>query len=109
MGLELAQITSINDIIGTWRKGSKALNVITIYPRDMSTPNISMTCPTVTAESTVSFKASSSLQVTTKLSPATSKSARGYRDFKILRVRITEYLILARIISYDLVGILSSI
>jgi hypothetical protein len=55
------------------------------------------------------FKASLSLQVTTKPLPAASKSARGYRDFKILRVRLTNCLILVRIISRDLVGRLSSI
>jgi hypothetical protein len=51
----------------------------------------------------MSFKASSSLQV------AVSKLARGYRDFKILRVRLADYLILVRIISRDLVDRLSSI
>jgi hypothetical protein len=80
-----------------------------IYPRDMSTPNISMTCPVVIAESSMSMKASSSLQVTAKPSTIVSKSARGYRDFKILRVRLTDCLILARIISWDLIGRLSSI
>jgi hypothetical protein len=55
------------------------------------------------------FKASSSLQVTVKPSPAASKSARGYRDFKILRVILADYLILARIISQDLGDRLSSI
>jgi hypothetical protein len=68
-----------------------------------------MTCPAITAKSSMSFKASSSLQVTAKPSSATSNSARGYRDFKILRVRLTDYLILVRIISRDLVGRLSSI
>jgi hypothetical protein len=108
-GHKLAQITSINDSIATWRKDSKELNIITIYPRDMSTPNISMTCPSITAESLTSFKASSSLQVAARPSPATSKLDRGYRDFKILRVRLTDCLILAGIISRDVVGRLSSI
>jgi hypothetical protein len=81
-GLELAQITSIHDSIATWRKGSKALNVITIYPRDMSTPNISTTCPVVAAKSSTSFKASLSLQVTAKPSPTASKSAQGYRELQ---------------------------
>jgi hypothetical protein len=95
--------------IATWRKGSKPLNVITIYHRDMSTPNISTTCPVVTAESSMSFKASLSLQVTVKPSPAVSKLAWGYRDLKIPRVRLVDYLILVRIISQDLVSRLSSI
>jgi hypothetical protein len=75
------------------------LNVITFYPRDMST-----TCPTITAESMMSFKASSSLQVTARPLLSASKLARGYRDFKILRVRLADCLILARIISWDLVS-----
>jgi hypothetical protein len=66
MGHELAQINSIHDSIATWRKDSKALNVITIYPRDMSTPSISMTCSAITTKSLRSFKASSSLQVAAK-------------------------------------------
>jgi hypothetical protein len=75
----------------------------------MSIPNISMICPAVTAESSTSFKASSSLQVTVKPSPTVSKSARGYRDFKILRVRLADYLMFVRIISRDLISRLSSI
>jgi hypothetical protein len=109
MSHKLAQITSIHNSIATWRKDSKALNVITNYPRDISTPNISMICPTVTAECSMSFMASSSLQVTAKPLPATSKSAQDYGDFKILRVRLTDCLILVRIISRDLIGRLSSI
>jgi hypothetical protein len=70
----------------------------------MSTPNISTAYPTIIAESLMSFKAYSSLQVTVKPSPAVSKSARGYRDFKIVRVRLTDCLILVRIFSRDLVG-----
>jgi hypothetical protein len=108
-GHELAQITSIHDSIATWRKHSKALNIITNYPRDMSTPNISTSCPAVTAESSMSFKDSSSLQVTVKPSLAMSKFAWGYREFKILRVRLTDCLILARIISRDLFDRLSGI
>jgi hypothetical protein len=88
-------------------KSSNRVNIVTqmkileilkyiTYPRDMSTPSISTTCP---AESSTSFKASSSLQVTAKPSPAMSKSARGYKDFKIPRIRLTDCLILARIIS----------
>jgi hypothetical protein len=61
MGHELAQINSIHDSIATWRKDSKALNVITIYPRDMS-----MSCSAITTKSLRSFKASSSLQVAAK-------------------------------------------
>jgi hypothetical protein len=68
-----------------------------------------MTCLIITAESSTSFRASSLLQVTVKPLPVASKSARGYRDFKILRVILTDYLILVRIISRDLVGTLSSI
>jgi hypothetical protein len=65
----------------------------------MSTPNISTTYLAITAKSSTSFKASLSLQVAAKPSPAASKSAWGYRDFWILRARLTDYLILARIIS----------
>jgi hypothetical protein len=68
--------------MATRRKGSKILNVVTIYPGDISIPNISKICPTVTAKSSTSFKASSSLQVSVKPSPIASKSAREYRDFK---------------------------
>jgi hypothetical protein len=68
-----------------------------------------MICPAVTAESSTSFKASSSLQVDVKPLPAVSKSARGYRDYKIPRVKLTDYVILVRIISRDLVDRLSSI
>jgi hypothetical protein len=75
----------------------------------MSTPNISMTCLAITAKSSTSYKTSSSLQVTAKPSPAASKTAREYRDFKISRVRLVDCLILARIISLDLVSTLSSI
>jgi hypothetical protein len=65
----------------------------------MSTTNIAMTCPAVTAKSSTSFRASSSLQVTVKPSPAASKSPQRYRDFKILRVRLADCHILVRIIS----------
>jgi hypothetical protein len=65
--------------------------------------------PAVIAESSTSFKASLSLQVAAKPSPATSKSAQGYKDFKMPRVRLADCYILARIISWDLVGKLSSI
>jgi hypothetical protein len=109
MGHKLAQITSIHDSIATWRKGSQTHNVITIYPRDMSTPNRTTTCPVIIAESPTRFRAFLSLQVATNPSPSTSKSPRGYRDFKIPRVRLVDYLILVRIISRDLVGRLSSI
>jgi hypothetical protein len=44
-----------------------------------------------------------------KPSPAASKLAQGYKDFKMPRVRLADYLMLARIISRDLVGKLSSI
>jgi hypothetical protein len=80
-----------------------------IYPRDMSNPSMSTTCPIITAESSTIFKASSSLQVSVKPSLAPSKSAQGYKDMKIPRVRLADYLILARIISRDLIGRLSSI
>jgi hypothetical protein len=109
VGYELARITSIHDSIATWRKGPKTLSVITIYLRDMSTPNISMICPTVIAESSMSFKAYSSLQVDVKPLPHMSKSAQSYRDFKIPRVTLIDCLILVRIMSRDLVGRLSSI
>jgi hypothetical protein len=81
-GHELTQIISIHDSIATWRKGSKTLNVVTIYPRNMSIPDISMICPAITVESSTSFKASSSLQVATKTLLATSKSARGIGSSK---------------------------
>jgi hypothetical protein len=54
-----------------------------IYPRDASTPNISMTCLAATTESSTNFKASFSEQVAVKPSHAASKLARGYRDFKM--------------------------
>jgi hypothetical protein len=85
------------------------LNYIITYPRGMSTPSISTMCPAITAESSMSFKASSSLQVIAKPSPVVSKSARGYKDFKMPKVRLTDYLMLARIISRNLVGKLSNI
>jgi hypothetical protein len=68
-----------------------------------------MTYHAITAESSTRFRASSSLQDAVKPSPTTSKLARGYRDFKIPRVRLTDYLILVRMISRGLVGRLSSI
>jgi hypothetical protein len=42
-------------------------------------------------------------------SPTASKSARGYKDFKIQRVRLIDCFMLVRINSQDLVGKLSSI
>jgi hypothetical protein len=92
----------------TWRKELEVLKYI-IYHKDMSTPNISTTYLVVTAKSSTSFKDSSLLQVTVKPSPAASKSARGYRNFSILTVRLADYLILARIISRDLIGRLCNI
>jgi hypothetical protein len=80
-----------------------------VYLRDMSTPSISTTCPAVTTDYSTSYKASSVLQVTAKPSPTASKLAQGYKDFKIQRVRLADYLILVRIISQDLVGRLSNI
>jgi hypothetical protein len=82
---------------------------VAIYPKDMSTPSISKTCPAVIAESSMSFKASSLLQVIAKPSSAPSKLARGYKDFKILRVRPADYFMFARMIFLDLVGRLSNI
>jgi hypothetical protein len=82
---------------------------IMTYPRDMSTGSISTMCPAVTAESPISFRASSSLHVVAKRSPVASKSYRGYRDFKILRVRLVDCFMFARIISRDLDGKLSNI
>jgi hypothetical protein len=75
----------------------------------MSTGSISTMCPAITAKSLISFKASSSLQVAAKPSPTASRLARGYRDFKISRARLVDCFMLARIISWDLVSILSSI
>jgi hypothetical protein len=75
----------------------------------MSTTNISMTCLVATIESLTSFKASSSVQVTMKPSPAVSKSARGYRDFRMPRVRLVDCRMFARIISQDRFGGLSNI
>jgi hypothetical protein len=106
--LNKANIIPIHDNIVTWRKMLERLRYI-VYPRDMSTPNTSTTCPATTVESSTSFKASSSLQVTTKLSPAVSKLAQGYRDYRIPRVRLTDCRMLARIISQDLFGRLSNI
>jgi hypothetical protein len=83
---ELTQITSIHDSITTWREDSKYLKYIITYPRDMSTPSISMKCLAVRAESSMSLKASSSLYVAAKPSLAVSKSAWGYKDFKMARV-----------------------
>jgi hypothetical protein len=65
----------------------------------MSTPSISTTYPAITEESSTSFNASSSMQVTMKTSPASSKLAWGYRELKIPRVRHADYLILARMMS----------
>jgi hypothetical protein len=48
-----------------------------------------MMCPAVTTESSMSFKDFSSLQVDAKPSPAASKSARGYKDLTMPRVRLT--------------------
>jgi hypothetical protein len=103
-----ANTISNPDSIVTRRKGLKVLKYI-IYPWDMSTPNVSMTCPTVTAKSSTSFRASSSLQVTVKPSPNASKSAREYRDFRILRVRLADCLISVRMMSRDLISRLSTI
>jgi hypothetical protein len=72
------------------------------YLRDMSTKSISTMCPTIIAESSMSFKTSSSLHVAVKPSLAAAKSARGYRDLEILRVRLADYFILARMIFWGL-------
>jgi hypothetical protein len=74
------------------------------YPRDMSTESIFTMCPTVAAEFSISFRASSSLQVAMKPSLTASKSAQGYRDSKILRVMLTDCFMFVRIISRDLDG-----
>jgi hypothetical protein len=75
----------------------------------VSTPSISTTYPSITEESSTCFKASSSLQVIVKPSPTASKLGRGYQDFKIPRVRLADYLILARMISrYLVAGCLAS-
>jgi hypothetical protein len=79
------------------------------YPMDISTRSISTICSAFTVESSINFSALSSLQGAVKPSPAVSKSAQWYRDFKILRVRLADCFILARIISRDIVGKLSSI
>jgi hypothetical protein len=79
------------------------------YLMDISTRSISTICSAVTAESSTNFNASSSLQVATKPSPTASRSAQGYRDFKIPRVKLADCFMLARIISRDLVGRLSNI
>jgi hypothetical protein len=60
-------------------------NYIMTYPRDMSTGSISLMCPAITLESSMSFKASSLLHVAVNPSPIVSKLAWGYRDFKILK------------------------
>jgi hypothetical protein len=79
------------------------------YPRDMSTGSISMMCPAITAEFSISFRAFSVLQVGAKPSSTASMSAQGYRAFKILRVRLADCFMLARIIFWDIIGRLSSI
>jgi hypothetical protein len=103
-----ANTISLHDSVVTWRKGLKVLKYV-IYPRDMSTPNISMTCLAITVGSSTSFRPSSLLHVATKPSPAASKLTQGYWDFRIPRVRLPDCLILARMISRHLVGRLSSI
>jgi hypothetical protein len=70
---------------------------------------MSTTWLTVLAESLTSFNASSSLQVATKPSLTASKSAWGYRDFKMPRVKLTDYSMLAKMFSQDRVGRLSNI
>jgi hypothetical protein len=89
----------------------KAQNIQSGHPRtylkDMSTGSISMICSAATVESSISFRASLSLQVAAKPSPAASKLAWGYKDFRILRLRLTDCFMLAIIISRDLVGRLS--
>jgi hypothetical protein len=76
---------------------------------DISIGSIFTICSAVTTESSINFNVSSSLQVATNPSPATSKLARGYRDFKILRVRLADYFMLVKMISWDRVDRLSSI
>jgi hypothetical protein len=106
--LTKANIISIHDSVVTWRKELEVLKYI-CYPSDKSIPSISTTCSTITTQSSTSFKASSSLQVIAKPSPGMSKLARRYKDFKIPSVRLAACLILARIISRDLISRLSSI
>jgi hypothetical protein len=74
--LNKENVISIHDNMVTGRKMLEILKSI-VYPKDMSTPNISTTCPAITVESSTSFKASSSMQVDVKPSPATSTSAQG--------------------------------
>jgi hypothetical protein len=69
------------------------------HPKDILTPNMSTTWSAVLAESSTTFNASSLLQVAVKPSPATSKSARGYRDFRMPKVRPTDSHMFARMIS----------
>jgi hypothetical protein len=69
------------------------------YTKDISILSISMMCLTITAEYSTNFKSS----------PSVSKLARGYRDMKILRVRLIDCFMLARIISPGLVGMLFNI
>jgi hypothetical protein len=75
----------------------------------MSTPSISMTSQAATVESSTSFKASSLVQVVVKPSPAASKSARGYRDFRMPRVRLVNYRMFVRMISQDRLSRLANI
>jgi hypothetical protein len=77
------------------------------YPKDRSTANISTTFSAITTESSTSFKASSSVQVILKPLPTASKSAWGYRDFKIPRVRFADGCMFARMISQERFGELS--
>jgi hypothetical protein len=71
------------------------------HPKDISTPNMSTTWSAVFAESSTSFNASSSLQVATKPSTTASKSAWGYRDYRMPKVRLAGCRMLTRMISRD--------
>jgi hypothetical protein len=79
------------------------------YPMDISIGSIITICSAVIAESSITFNVSSSLQVAANNLPATYKSARGYRDLKILRVRLTDCFMLAKMISWDQVNRLFNI
>jgi hypothetical protein len=66
-----------------------------------------MTLVTISTKSSTSFSASSLVQVVVNPSPVESKSAQGYRDFKIPRVTLEAFLMLERMISRDQVGSIS--
>jgi hypothetical protein len=70
-----------------------------VHPKDILMPNMSTIRLVIMVESLTSFNASSSLQVVAKPSPAASKLAQGYRDFRMPRVRLADSYMFTRMIS----------